>query len=172
MSNYVPKTKRPSSVSVAISNERAVAYCDRDDHFWRPITDITKCPSEWQWTCAKCGVVVDRAPANTVPNITLKELEEMVDSSCRVADKVIEDDQTVQGELWLMRSTLWLYWPYKFHCIYHVLKGSPFILLFRWTCYDKIWHPINDTDSYRKLLVDADKWRLSVTPGNPVILLP
>lgn len=170
MSGYVPKLHRTSVITTHTSG--ADAYCQRGDHFWRPITDIAKDPSEWPWTCANCNVVVDRAPANTTPSITLKELETMVDTSCRVADEVIEDNQKVEGELWIMRSALWLYWPYKFHCVYHVLKGNPLVMLFRWTADDVSWKPINDTSNYRELLVDADKRRLSANASKPIILLP
>lgn len=170
--NYLPKSKRGYTVSVAVQDEKAGEHCKQSEHFWRPIVELTLHPNQWQWTCSNCGIVVGQAPAKMSPHITLKELEEMVDSSCRVADQVIEDDQSVRGELWMMRSALWMYWPYKFHCIYHVLSGNPLILLFSHSIDGRSWKPIPDTDTYRSLLIEADKKRLAANSSDPIILLP
>jgi len=108
-------------------------------------------------------------PDAAVPNITLKELEEMVDSSCRNADKVQEDDQSVYGELWLMRSALWHYWPFDFHIVYHVFHGSAFVMLFRYRRSDAVfWEPVSDTDTYQRMLVFADQQRQQINPKTTV----
>lgn len=165
--SYVPKSKRDGKLLVSVIREdsKAKAYCDLNSHFWRPVVDITRDPSLWEWTCSSCGFTTNTTPATAIPRITLRELENMVDSSCRMADKVVEDNQTVHGELWLMRSALWVYWPFNFHCVYHILKGVPFIMLFRYklvktdASLEGLWLPMNDTATYRSRLIDADKIR-------------
>lgn len=172
MSKYLPKSLRGYTVSVAVQDEKAAKICAELDHFWKPLPEIAIHHSQWKWACANCGYTIEKAPAVAVPFISKKELELMVDSSLRVADQVVEDNQTVQGELWIMRSALWMYWPYKIHCIYHILQGNPFIMLFRYVSDGRDWKPLNDTDSYRQLLLKADKMRLEHNRGIPLIVVP
>lgn len=163
MTSYLPRKHR--IVSVMVDDAEYDSACRTGTHFWRPLTDLSKSPDDWQWTCSNCGVVMGGRPSIMTPHINLSELESMVDSSCRVADKVIEDNQSVYGELWLMRSALWHYWPFKVHCIYHVFQGSPFIMLFRYKENGtQAWLPLNDTDSYKRLLKEADILRQQLNP--------
>lgn len=142
-------------------DERDVAVCLTEaDHFWRPITDLAKNPTDWQWTCVNCTLVVGRMPGGVAPQISQKDLESMIDSSLKLADKVFEDDQSVKGELWTMRSCRWLYYPYRFHVVYHVCDGVPFVMLFRFQKHsDRSWGSVVDTETYRQILRDADAIR-------------
>lgn len=124
---------------------------DACQHFW--VRDRGK------WICSKC---VEPMPGNPGTRIALKALEEMVDSSLRLADQILTDDQSVRGELWWMRQAMWLYRPYIFQLVYHVEKDKPEVLLFSHMMEPPVidnWHSIIDTDSYRKLLRKADQWR-------------
>jgi hypothetical protein len=96
--------------------------------------------------------------------IDLKALELMVDTSLRQADKVVVDDQSVKGELWLMRNARWIYVPLEFQILYHVQKGVPFVVLFKYTNHphgwlSTKWRTVPDTETYRKLLKKADSER-------------
>ena len=133
--------------------------------YWKPIPEFLASPDKWKWECVNCGNERSTRPKMCSPHITSRELEEMIDSSCRVADTVIEDNQSVYGELWLMRSALWVYWPYRIHCVYHIFQGAPFIMLFSY-CINETedWQPIPDTSSYRQLLTEADIARSQRNP--------
>lgn len=98
--------------------------------------------------------------------MSTRELEAMVDSSLRVADKVVTDDQSLRGELWTMRNAIWTYWPFQFQIVYHLLGGEPFTMLFHyrnslisglWTT----WKQIRETKDYQKLLTEADIARVA-----------
>lgn len=95
--------------------------------------------------------------------ISLVELEALLDSSLRLADKVNFDDQSVKGECWLMRNALWVYRPLKIQLSYHVVNGIPSIILFQYKILDLKpdinWISIVDTNAYRSLLQSADVWR-------------
>lgn len=161
---YIPPQHR--SHGIMLDKQTTEEECD--PHLWRVITEIDTPPDKWQWTCVSCNKVVDDAPEGVTPQIGLRELEEMVDSSVRVADKVIEDDQSVKGELWIMRSALWIYYPFEFHIVYHVFHGAPFVLFFRYK-FQKVyansrWEDLRDTKAYRKCLVYADSVRSKLDP--------
>lgn len=160
MSGYVPKSQR----KIRIYTKEADSKCKDDDHFWRPITELGTPTSAWSWICANCEATRPTAPSMARSSITLAELDTMIDTSLKVADHVEMDDQSVFGELWIMRSALWHYHPFKIHCIYHVLDSIPFVLLFRYNRSDNNWLALNDTQSYRELLVRADMWRQQTNP--------
>lgn len=133
-------------------------------HYWRPVTDFGTDPGQWHWTCVSCHYTVDRRPPDADQLISLRDLEAMVDSSLRLADRVVIDDQSVKGDLWLMRHAEWDYQPYSFKILYHIFRGEPFVVLFRWTAIPSgpwsRWHNLNDTDSYRIKLQQADSERI------------
>jgi len=129
------------------------------DHYWRPIKVNNVPPEKWFWGCTKCSFKTLQIKYS-VPGISLKDLERMVDDSLRIADNVIEDNQSLRGELWLMRNAIWEYWPYRFQILYHVYHGDAFIMMFSWKCHewsnDEEWASISTTKDYRTLLNRAD----------------
>lgn len=94
--------------------------------------------------------------------ILLAELERMVDDSLRIADQVMMDDQSLYGEIYLMRNAIWVYRPYVFQICYTVKNGEPLVLTFQYSPEaPKLWKSLADTDQYRKVLKEADVWRRS-----------
>jgi len=75
----------------------------------------------------------------------------------------VEDNQSLQGEIWLMRNARWEYLPFRFQVVYHVIKGGLFVVLFRYSPLvgKDTWLNIPDTDQYRDILTTADKWRIA-----------
>lgn len=94
--------------------------------------------------------------------IALAELERMVDDSLRIADKVFSDDQSLFGEIYTMRNALWLYRPYAFQIVYTIKNGEALVLQFQYSPeVPKSWKPLQDTASYRRVLMEAEMWRRS-----------
>lgn len=132
------------------------------DHVWHPIVILGRDAKTWRWQCAKCPIVTDTAPQGLDPNISKEYMERLVDTSLKIADEVVEDNQNLKGEFWLMRNSLWIYRPFKFNTVYHILHGHLFVILFRYQRQGlSTWQSIRDTDSYRSLIVEADAWRLA-----------
>ena len=130
-------------------------------HFWEPKPVPGVVVSDWDWFCTWCKETSHSAPTGVTSRIKLRDLEALVDSSLRIADRVMSDDQSVKGELWLMRHANWTYLPFSFNIVYHVLQGEVFVVLFTYEAKvpGKVPKPIPDTDTYRKLIVAADNWR-------------
>lgn len=97
------------------------------------------------------------APA---PDVTLREFEELIDSSLRIADHH-KADRDVKGELWIMRDCRWIYLPYRFRCIYHVNRGRLAVIVFQAQRAGGPWRSVRTTDEYRAILMDADAARRS-----------
>lgn len=132
-------------------------------HIWMPMPDVSKPSDQWSWSCKGCRWWAAVRPASVTPFISKKVMEDMVDSSLKVADRVFEDDQSLKGELWLMRNARWKYKPYQFQVVYHVICGGMFVVLFRYSLLkgQMAWLNITDTDTYREVLLSADKWRVA-----------
>jgi hypothetical protein len=95
----------------------------------------------------------------SAPPISLKEFEEMVDSSLRIADEYKSDDQSIKGELSYIRECRWLYLPYRFRLAYRVLQGSLSVLFFMSQRAGERWKMVKTTDDYKAILRDADMTR-------------
>ncbi len=105
-----------------------------------------------------------RDPMVPGPRVETKTFEALVDSSLRIADRVDSDEQSLKGELWLMRGCRWLYKPFRFRLGYHVLEGVLEIVYFqgqRLQPNKGQWFSVRTTDEYRQILKDADIWRRS-----------
>jgi hypothetical protein len=122
-----------------------------------------------KWLCVHCKDPMPPLPKGGNPGlpIRLRDLDAMVESSIRLADSVLDDKQSIKGEKWYMRQVLWLYRPYILQIAYHVEQDKPEVLLFSYMMEPQtageassdIWHPLVDTEAYRKLLRQADQWR-------------
>lgn len=133
--------------------------CKPEDHYFRPLVDITVPPDKWYWSCTKCSYTSINSPG-VVSRVTLRDLERMVDDSLKIADRVILDDQGLRGDLWYMRNSIWLYRPQLIQIVYHVFHGHAFVILFKYRHeMSDTWTNILDTKYYRKILNDADVWR-------------
>ena len=99
--------------------------------------------------------------AATTPGVVLREFEEMVDSSLRVADRVDLDDQGAKGEQWTMRGCKWVYMPYRFRVCYHVFQDTLQIVYFQYQHrrFKHRWRTVTTTEKYRGILQAADRWR-------------
>lgn len=95
------------------------------------------------------------------PQITLKELEDLIDSSLRVADDVKSGDDVVKGELSYIRDVRWLYLPYRFRAAYRVLEGQLSIMFFQYQRAGGRWQSLKSTDHYKQVLREADVARLA-----------
>lgn len=135
-------------------------------HTWLPDIDPFLPPSQWVWICRSCEATSSKPPPGLKPSMSLPELEAMIDSSLRVADKVEIDNQSIKGEKWWFRNSIWRYTPYLFQSVYHVCGGQPFVMCFRYedeTIPDQFRasESIRDTETYQKILVRADMARLA-----------
>lgn len=132
------------------------------EHLWHPIVQVGVDPSQWKWQCSRCPAVSASAPVGLAQHISRADLEAMVDSSLRLADQVWLDDQSVKGDMWVMRACCWVYRPYEFEMTYHLMGEVPFIVLFRYrNMLSPVWCNLHETDEYRQILIDADKWRIN-----------
>lgn len=134
-----------------------------DGHCWQPIVSPTQPSRAWFWRCVDCNLTVSSKPNGIPGYISLKDLEAMVDSSLRLSDYVIVDDQSVKGELWIMRNSHWVYVPLEFQILYHVFGGDPFVVLFRYK-EAGVWRNVIDTALYKVLLMRADELRAKLDP--------
>lgn len=101
------------------------------------------------------GVVLTAAA-----NVQLREFNELVDSSLRIADRRDMDDQSVKGESWILRACRWVYMPFRFRVAYHQLQGQLQVVYFQYQRLGSYaWRSIRTTEDYRKVLKEADTIR-------------
>jgi hypothetical protein len=83
--------------------------------------------------------------------ISAADLNLMIDSSLRHADRVFVDNQSVKGEKWVIRHAEWEFRPFRFEIAYHLVDQVSFVLLFN--VVDEVGRcPVPDTATYRRLL--------------------
>lgn len=128
--------------------------CDLPDHDFVPIRSATILPSRWVWRCRRCQAVMHRFIQADV--ISARDLNKMVDTSLRHADRVVRDDQGIKGEKHIYRNAEWEFRPFRFEIAYHIVSDISFVLLFdSFDLNDIIGTtrtPIVDTARYRELL--------------------
>lgn len=97
--------------------------------------------------------------------VTLREFDDLIDSSLSRADRVDLDDQDVKGECWILRGCKWVYMPFRFRVAYHKNNGQLSIVWFQYQRLDsKRWKSVRTTARYRAILREADFLR-RMQPG-------
>lgn len=86
--------------------------------------------------------------------ISAKDLNAMVDSSLRFADRAVADEQSIKGEKHIYRRAVWDFKPFRFELAYHTIDNVSFVLLFdvRDPTDELNRIGIPDTNTYRRLL--------------------
>ena len=98
-------------------------------------------------------------PPPPAPKVGRREFESMVDSSLRIADRVDSDSQDIHGELFYMRHCRWVYLPFRFRLVYHVAGDDVQVVCFQAQRAGGRWRPVLTTESYRRILLEADAAR-------------